>query len=52
MFTTIKQFFQTTTVPVSYDAELEKEWARLLRQANSQDERDEINDLFTGQFAA
>ena len=52
MFNTVKEFFHTTTVPVSYDTELEKEWARLLRQASSQDERDEINDLFSGQFAA
>jgi hypothetical protein len=52
MFSTVKQMFRTTTVPASYDTELEKEWARLLRQANSQDERDEINDLFSGQFAA
>ena len=52
MFTTIKHLFTTTTTPVSFDPELEREWARLLENANSQDERDEINDLFSGQFAA
>ena len=52
MFTNLKQFFHTTDVIASFDTEHEKEWARLLRQANSQDERDEINDLFSGQFAA
>jgi hypothetical protein len=52
MFTTFKQLFHTTMVPVSFDTELEKEWSRLLSQACSQDERDEINDMFSGQIAA
>jgi hypothetical protein len=30
----------------------DREWSRLLSEATSQNERDEINDLFTGSFAA
>lgn len=52
MFTAIKNLFTAVDVPVSYDTELEREWARLLHEAQSQDERDEINDLFSGQLAA
>lgn len=31
---------------------MDREWTRLLSQATSQNERDEINDMFTGAFAA
>jgi cell division protein FtsL len=31
---------------------MEQEWSRLLAQATSQNERDEINDMFTRPIAA
>jgi hypothetical protein len=52
MLTALTSLFSHHQAQLSDEQIQRREWQRCLDSANSQNERDEINDLFSGAFAA